>query len=116
MTVIELYRRHFVQSDTILKINDIQIPHLVYNDKQYYELIDYFKKVYNIDVNYSSFESTEDCGVVLDVYTDKTLTKGQLCSIKDLINISTEFSADEDYPHGCSFVKLQIKIEQQTDL
>jgi hypothetical protein len=116
MTVIELYRHHFIQSDTILRINDIQIPHLVYKDKQYYELIDYFKKVYNIDVNYSSFESTEDYGVVLDVYTDKTLTKGQLCSIKDLINISIEYGADEDNPQGYSFMKLQIKIEQQTDL
>ena len=116
MTVIELYHHHFVQSDTILRINDIQIPHLVYKDKQYYELIDYFKKVYNIDVSYSCFESTDDCGVVLEVYTDKTLTKGQLCSIKDLINISVEWSADEDSPQGYASIKLQIKIEQQTDL
>ena len=116
MTVIELYHHNFVQSDTILRTNGIQIPHLVYKDKQYYELIDYFKKVYNIEVNYSSFESTDDYGVVLDVYTNKTLTKGQLCSIKDLINISVEYGADEVSPQGYATMKLQIKIEQQTDL
>ena len=116
MTVIELYHNHFVQTNTILTHNDIQIPHLIYNNKQYYELIDYFKKVYNIEVNYSNFESTDDYCVVLDVYTDKTLTKGQLCSIKDLINISVEYDADEDSPQDYAIMKLQIKIEQQTDL
>ena len=90
-------------------------PRLVTKAAKYYEVKDYFKRIYNIDVIWCSFESTDNRGVIFSIFTKDTLSIESL----GLLNDAYEVSSEMNYDYGSSpsaYLKISFDIEQTSEI
>lgn len=113
--VLNYINNIFVCVTTSNKVKPLNIPYLVVNNKIYYEVKEYFKFRYEIDVKVAFLDSTDDSGVVLSLCTKDRLLAKNISIINSFAYVSVYTTYDEDNPFAESYVKIDIPIKQEME-
>ena len=113
--VLDYINNIFVCPTTSDKVKPLNMPYLVVNDKIFYEVKEYFKLWYKIDVKIAFLDSTDDSGVVLSLCTKDRLLAKTVMIINLFAHVSVYTNYEDDNPFAESYVKIDIPIKQEME-
>ena len=114
MEVLQYCNTTWIRSSKLYELH--KLPYLIVNDKAFYEAKAYFKEKYGIEVYDAGLQSTDDHGVALIVYLQKSDVDFDILNnmSNDLFRIGVEETCD-DCGHICSYLKLYFSINQEME-